>query len=252
MMLSPPSAKKLSSIADPLQPQHLGKQAAEDLLVRRARRPIAARRREVGRRQRPPVELAVGRARQPLQQHERRRHHVVRQARAEMRPQRRRIGARARGRHHIRRPAACCRPGPRARSPRTAPPPDAASAPPRSRPARSGSRGSSPARPPAPGSPAPRRRASAPGRRCGTSGSRPDHADRPRTAPPSAPPAPDSRAPAPRPQRRARPPPRPEQAAGPHPAHRPACCRSGRRWPERAAPASGALMVAHTVVSVGP
>ena len=59
MMLSPPSAKKLSSMPDPIEPQHLGEQRAQDLLLRGARR---AHRRggQIRRRQRLPVELAVG------------------------------------------------------------------------------------------------------------------------------------------------------------------------------------------------
>ena len=51
---------------------------------------------------------------------------------------------------------------------------------------------------------------------------------RPRTAPPSARRAPDSRAPAPRPRCTARPPPPPAPAAGRRPAHRPACWQIGR------------------------
>ena len=68
-------------------------------------------RREIGRRQRLAVELAVGRERQAVQCHERRRHHVVRQARCEMRTQRRGIGA-----SPPHKPPAACRPAhPRAR-----------------------------------------------------------------------------------------------------------------------------------------
>ncbi len=96
----------------------------------------------------------------------------------------------------------------------------AAAAPPRSRPARSGSRAASPARPPGRGSRARRRCASAPGRRCGTSGCPPARTDRPRTAPPSAPHAPDSPAPDPHPQCTARPQHPPEQAADGRPEHR--------------------------------
>ena len=56
-------------------------------------------------------------------------------------------------------------------------------APPRSRPARSGSRGASPGRRRGPGTQVRRRLASAPGRRCGTSANLRDHAGRQRTAP---------------------------------------------------------------------
>ena len=227
MMLSPPSAKKLSSMPDPIEPQHLGEQAAQDLLRRRARR-AHRRGREVRRRQRPPVELAVRRQRQPIQQHECRRHHVVGQARGNMRPQRslhRRSHPRLPPR---RRPAAWCRAHPRAQSPPPAPRRHAAPAPPRSRPARCGSRGSSPARRRARGSPAPRPRASAPDRRCGTCGCRQAQTDRPRTAPPSAPHAPDSRAPDPPPRRKARPRRRPERAADKNPKRKRACWQIGR------------------------
>ena len=64
----------------------------------------------------------------------------------------------------------------------------AAAARPRSRPARCGSRGSSPARPRGPGTPASRPPASAPGRPCGTAARRlAPRTDRGRSAPPSAP-----------------------------------------------------------------
>ena len=97
----PPSSKKLSSMPTRSQPQHLGEQRAQHLLLRRARQTPRAGQAEVGRRQRLAVELAVGRQRQPVQHHERRRHHVVRQARSKMRAQRRSIGARIGARHHI-------------------------------------------------------------------------------------------------------------------------------------------------------
>ena len=95
-----PERKEVVVDPDPLQPQHLGKQGAQHLLLRRARR-TPHRRRELGRRQRTTVELAVRRQRKPIQHHDRRRNHVVRKAAANMRPQRRRIHMRARGRHHI-------------------------------------------------------------------------------------------------------------------------------------------------------
>ena len=74
----------------------------------------------------------------------------------------------------------------------------------------------------------PVRRASAPDLRCGTSGSRPAQTDRQRTAPPSAPRAPDSRAPVPHPRCRARPRPRPAPAAGPRPERKPRVAQIGR------------------------
>ena len=87
------AAEREEVVVDPhaLEPQHLRKQRAQHLLARRAR-PAHDRRGQIGRRQRTPVELAVRRQRQPLQHHKGRRHHVVRQARRHMRPQRRRIG----------------------------------------------------------------------------------------------------------------------------------------------------------------
>ena len=87
--------------ADAIAPQHLGEQRAQDFLLRRARRAPCARRHEVGHRQRAAIELAVGRQRQPLQHHDRGRHHVVRQALAEMRPQRGGIGIGIRRSHHV-------------------------------------------------------------------------------------------------------------------------------------------------------
>ena len=75
-------AAKLEEVvvdADPLDPQHLGKQPAQDSScgVRGAR--CARAEPDLRRRQRTAVELAVRRQRQPIQHHERRRHHVVRQ-----------------------------------------------------------------------------------------------------------------------------------------------------------------------------
>ena len=215
--------------ADLLKPQHLGKQRAQHLLLRRARRPPQCARRAVRRRQRLAVELAVGRERKPVQRHKGRRHHVVRQALPEMRPQRRRIGSRRPRPPPHRPPAACCPAYPRARSPPPAPRRHGAPARPRSRPARCGSRAASPAHRPARGNPAPRPRASARGRRCGTCGSPPGRTDRPRTAPPSAPPAQDNRAPAPHPRCIARPQPPPAQAPDNRPEHKPACSRSDGR-----------------------
>ena len=65
---------------DPLNPQHLRKQRAQDLLLRRARPPPQPGRRQINSRQRTAVQLAVRRQRQTIQHHKRRRHHVVRQA----------------------------------------------------------------------------------------------------------------------------------------------------------------------------
>ncbi len=63
--------------ADPRQPEHLGEQLREELLLRGARRPSGSGRAEVGSGQRPAVELAAGRQRERLQRDERRRDQVV-------------------------------------------------------------------------------------------------------------------------------------------------------------------------------
>ena len=204
----PPSAKKLSSIPTRSTPQHLGEQRAQDLLLRRARR-APPRSPSPPAPAAPPVELAVRGQRQPLQHDKRRRHHVVRQAAA------------PRARAAPPRPALDPRPPPRRR-------------PAACRPAAS-SRATTAACA-TPGMPHqhrldlarldaetaqlhlrvrapeelqhPVRHASAPGPRCGTSGFPPDRTGPRRTAPPSAPHAPDSRAQAPPPLCTAPPPPR--------------------------------------------
>ena len=100
-MLSPPSAKKLSSMPTRETPENLGKQRAQHLLLRRARTTQRRSRHRLRRRQRTPVELAVGRQRQPLQHHQRSRHHVVGKPLGQRRPQRSRIDRTTRRRHHI-------------------------------------------------------------------------------------------------------------------------------------------------------
>ena len=190
----------------------------------------AARRHRLRRRQRTPVELAVGRQRQPLQHHQRSRHHVVRKPLGQAPP------ATKPHRPHNppppphSPPAAAARPHPRARSPPPAKPPHSPPAQPRSRQARCGTRAASPAHPHAPGTPAPRPHASAPNPRSGTSARRRAHAGRQQTAPPSAPLAPDNPAQAPHPKCKA--PPQPQQAQAPahRPKHKPACSRSAGRW----------------------
>ena len=82
-------------------PQHLGEQSAQHRLRRRPRRPVRPRRTRLRRRQRTAVELAVLRQRQPVQNHERRRHHVVRKRRRQRQPKLRHIRHRPRRRHHI-------------------------------------------------------------------------------------------------------------------------------------------------------
>jgi hypothetical protein len=56
---------------DPLDAEHLGKQRAQDRLLRRPRRPLRMRRTQSsGSGSAPAVELAVWRQRQPLQHHQ--------------------------------------------------------------------------------------------------------------------------------------------------------------------------------------
>ena len=63
-MLSPAELEEVVVDADPLEPEHLGKQPAQDVLLRGARRAPNRRRRQIRGRQRLAVELAVGRQRQ--------------------------------------------------------------------------------------------------------------------------------------------------------------------------------------------
>ena len=134
-----PEREEVVVDAHTLQPQNLRKQTAQHLLLRRART-AHGQSRHLRRRQRTAVELAVGRERKPLQHHIGRRHHVVRKPRSQMRTQLRNIGRLIRRPPPHRPPAACCRARPRAQSPPPAQPPHAAPAPPRSRPARCGTR----------------------------------------------------------------------------------------------------------------
>src|SRR3954447_3271368 len=90
-------------VVDPLtlQPKHLRKQAAQDLLLRRARHPPHRSHRLLRRRQRTTVELAVGRQWKPLQHHKRRRHRVLGKAPTKMRTQHRRTRNRSTRRNNI-------------------------------------------------------------------------------------------------------------------------------------------------------
>ena len=117
------------------------------------------------RRQRTTVELAVRRQRQPIQHHDRRRHHVVRQHLRQRRTKPDSINHGPKAAATYRRTLAAtdiadqppARRAPSSRATTTAcDTPPAAAARPRSRQAQSGSRAASPARPPAPGTPAPR------------------------------------------------------------------------------------------------
>ena len=92
--------KEIVVNADPLNPEHLGKQPAQDLLLRRPRT-AHNRRRQIRRRKRLAVELAVRRQRQGSQNNKRRRNHVVRKRRRKLPPQRRHIHRPIRRRNHI-------------------------------------------------------------------------------------------------------------------------------------------------------
>src|SRR5215475_10819740 len=70
-----------------LNPQHLRKQRAQNLLARRPRQPTAHQPRHLRRRQCPTVELAVRRQRKTIQNNTRRRNHVLGKQPANMRPQ---------------------------------------------------------------------------------------------------------------------------------------------------------------------
>src|SRR6201987_1240954 len=85
-------AKRKEVVVDPdtLQTQDLGKQRAQQLLTRIARQTQNPST-NLRRRQRPAVKLPVRRQRKTIQNNDRGRHHVVGEARPNMRPQRRTI-----------------------------------------------------------------------------------------------------------------------------------------------------------------
>src|SRR6266446_1697111 len=97
----PPQRKKTLVDPNPLHPQYLGKQPAQNLLLRRARRSPNTPSRHLRRRQRPTVQLAVRRQRKTIQHHNRRRNHVVRQCPPHMRPKLRPRRPRPRRQNHI-------------------------------------------------------------------------------------------------------------------------------------------------------
>ena len=224
-----PERKEVVVDADPLHPQHLGKQPAQDLLLRRARRTPHARQPATPAQAAPRGRAcrSASAAADPAPQTptapcspEGCRPTCARSAAASdslLRPP-----------PPHRPPAACRQPVLARNHRRLRHRPHAASAPPRSRQARCGSRAASPAHPRAPETPAPRPHASAPDPRCGTSGSPPHQTGRQQTAPPSARHAPDSPAPAPPPQCKAPRKPQALQAATPRPIRKPACSRSDR------------------------
>src|SRR3954454_14425476 len=96
-----PQRKKVVLNPNPLKPQHLRKQPAQDLLLGRARQP-QNRSRHLRHRQRTTVQLAVWRQRKPIQNHKRRRNHVVRQSPRQMIPQLRNLNRGTRSQNHIR------------------------------------------------------------------------------------------------------------------------------------------------------
>src|SRR5215471_8482454 len=83
----PAKRKEVIVNPDTLQPQYLGKQRAQQLLARSARQTQNPST-NLRRRQRPAVKLPVRRQRKTIQNNDRGRHHVVGQARPNMRPQR--------------------------------------------------------------------------------------------------------------------------------------------------------------------
>src|SRR5215469_2944030 len=95
-----PERKEVVVNADALHSQHLGKQPAQYALVRRAR-PTPHAHSQLRRRKRLAVKLAVGRQRKPIQNHNRRRHHVVRQAATQMLAQPRNLNRAPQSRNHI-------------------------------------------------------------------------------------------------------------------------------------------------------
>src|SRR6266699_2548817 len=95
-----PKRKKVVVDPNPLQAQNLGKQRAQQLLLRTARQTHHPST-HLRRRQRTAVQLPVRRQRQTVQNNDRRRHHVVGKARPNMRPQRRRIRSRPRRQNNI-------------------------------------------------------------------------------------------------------------------------------------------------------
>ena len=200
----PPSSKKLSCRPTRSTPSTSAQISRQRRLRLAHRRLVAAPRVRVAlrRRQRLAVQLAVRRQRQRLQPHIRRRHHVLRQPlAADARAAPRRRSAAPPRRRRSTPPAAC--PPARPRAP--APPPRA---PPRAPRSRASISPSSIRKPriftwwslPAQELDVPVRAASAPGPPSGTAARPARHRTDPaRTAPPSAPAGPGSRAPRPRP-----------------------------------------------------
>ena len=140
----PPSCEEIILDADALEAEDLGEDAAQRRLRRVARRDIAARdlRIEVGSRKRLAVDLAIGRQGQRVERDEGRRDHIVGQLARQRRAQLRRLQRRAAIGDHIGDEPLLAAAGPPARERRPRAPAAGARAPPRSRRARCGSRGS--------------------------------------------------------------------------------------------------------------
>src|SRR6266511_2405005 len=97
----PAQRKKVILNPNSLDPQHLRKQPAQNLLLRRARQPTSNPPTKLRRRQRAAVQLPVRRQPTTIKLNDRGRTHVLREPQPNMRTQRPRIHLTARLRYHI-------------------------------------------------------------------------------------------------------------------------------------------------------
>src|SRR6266540_7307633 len=97
----PAQRKKVILNPNSRDPQHLRKQPAQNLLLRRARQPTSNPPTKLRRRQRAAVQLPVRRQRKTIKLNDRGRNHVLREPQTNMRAQRTRIHLTARCRYHI-------------------------------------------------------------------------------------------------------------------------------------------------------
>ncbi len=99
----PPQLEEVVVDTDRRHAQNIREQRTQDLLPQGPRTTPRPGRRQLGSRQRPPVQLPVGGQRKPVQHHEHRGHHVLRQQPGRLHPQRPDIhpAAMARLRDHI-------------------------------------------------------------------------------------------------------------------------------------------------------
>src|SRR6266540_3176399 len=97
----PAQRKKVILNPNSLDPQHLRKQPAQNLLLRRARQTTPTPPPILRRRQRAAVQLPVRRQRKTIKLNDRGRNHVLREPQTNMRAQRTRIHLTARCRYHI-------------------------------------------------------------------------------------------------------------------------------------------------------